>query len=381
LVLNTLQKTFTHPTLEISQYEYRLITPANGLRWVTNYSKREYDHTGKLVAMSGLLQDITERKIAEAAQRENERKYRDLINGMNDTVWVLDIDTRILEVNDTVVKLLGYTREELLTLRVADIDANLASNQIKHLLDLMYAVPENLQVFETHHRAKDGRVIPVEVSSSFITYMGKPAVMSIARDITEREIAQENLLFAERQYRLQIEMALKGVQAGMWDWHVPTGAITVNERWVAISGYTLAELAPVSLTTWHHLCHPDDLQRSNAILVEDIAANIMVVQQYLESLGYTVHTATHGQAALDYVRVQQPDLILMDIQMPVMDGLEATRRLRMQPELDHIPIIALTALVMPGDRERCLEAGANDYIGKPLKLKQLAERIRQFLRP
>lgn len=331
--------------------------------------------------MSGLLQDITERKIAEAAQRENERKYRDLINGMNDTVWVLDIDTRILEVNDTVVKLLGYTREELLTLRVADIDANLASNQIKHLLDLMYAVPENLQVFETHHRAKDGRVIPVEVSSSFITYMGKPAVMSIARDITEREIAQENLLFAERQYRLQIEMALKGVQAGMWDWHVPTGAITVNERWVAISGYTLAELAPVSLTTWHHLCHPDDLQRSNAILVEDIAANIMVVQQYLESLGYTVHTATHGQAALDYVRVQQPDLILMDIQMPVMDGLEATRRLRMQPELDHIPIIALTALVMPGDRERCLEAGANDYIGKPLKLKQLAERIRQFLRP
>ncbi|WP_129630476.1 PAS domain S-box protein [Candidatus Oscillochloris fontis] len=111
------------------------------------------------------------------------------------------------------------------------------------------------------------------------------------------------------------------------------------------------------------------------LLVEDNQVNILTICDYLESHGYTVVVALNGQEALDLVEQAQPELILMDIQMPVMDGIEATRRLRQMPAYAHVPIIALTALAMPGDRERCLEAGANEYLTKPVSLRHLAGMI------
>jgi CheY-like chemotaxis protein/two-component sensor histidine kinase len=84
-------------------------------------------------------------------------------------------------------------------------------------------------------------------------------------------------------------------------------------------------------------------------------------------------------AGLEQARRIPPSLILMDIQMPTMDGLETTRRLRADPQFRNVPIIALTALAMPGDRERCLAAGATDYITKPVSLKKLAEMIEKYL--
>ncbi|MEB3191001.1 MAG: response regulator [Snowella sp.] len=74
-----------------------------------------------------------------------------------------------------------------------------------------------------------------------------------------------------------------------------------------------------------------------------------------------------------------PALVLMDIQIPEIDGLEVIRRVRAHPNLVNLPIIALTALAMPGDREQCLQAGANEYLTKPVGLKQLLQTIRQYL--
>lgn len=105
----------------------------------------------------------------------------------------------------------------------------------------------------------------------------------------------------------------------------------------------------------------------------------MVVGDYLESLGYALTIAMNGREALEKAMETQPDIILMDIQMPVMDGLEATRQLRADPHFADVPIIALTALAMNGDRERCLEAGATDYISKPVSLKKLKEMIERLL--
>ena len=87
----------------------------------------------------------------------------------------------------------------------------------------------------------------------------------------------------------------------------------------------------------------------------------------------------NGREAITLAQSESPDLILMDIQMPEMDGLEAMQQIRHDPNLVDVPIIALTALAMNGDRERCLAAGANDYLSKPVKLKQLATVIQQHL--
>lgn len=115
------------------------------------------------------------------------------------------------------------------------------------------------------------------------------------------------------------------------------------------------------------------------LLAEDNAANILTIGEYLESHEYIVVVARDGLEALEKTEAIQPDIILMDIQMPSLDGLEATRRLRANPSFAATPIIALTALAMPGDRERCLAAGANEYMSKPVKLKSLVKMIQGFL--
>lgn len=115
------------------------------------------------------------------------------------------------------------------------------------------------------------------------------------------------------------------------------------------------------------------------LLAEDNPANIDMISSYLESKCYRLILAEDGQAAIELTKTQHPDLILMDIQMPEVDGLEAIRQIRQQQELAHIPIIALTALAMSGDQERCLQVGATEYLPKPVKLKQLASVIQQLL--
>ena len=105
----------------------------------------------------------------------------------------------------------------------------------------------------------------------------------------------------------------------------------------------------------------------------------MTLRDYLEYSGFKVITAKNGLDGIAKAGATLPDLILMDVQMPGMDGLETTRRLRGQEEFVKTPIIALTALAMSNDRERCLAAGMNEYMSKPVKLKALVKMIEAIL--
>jgi CheY-like chemotaxis protein/anti-sigma regulatory factor (Ser/Thr protein kinase) len=113
------------------------------------------------------------------------------------------------------------------------------------------------------------------------------------------------------------------------------------------------------------------------LLAEDNAANSGMVAEYLEIHGYQVVVAYSGAEAVQHAHADRPDVILMDIQMPGMDGLEAMKHIRAQGSAT--PIIALTALAMPGDQERCLAAGAQAYLTKPVSLQNLREVILSLL--
>jgi PAS domain S-box-containing protein len=115
--------------------------------------------------------------------------------------------------------------------------------------------------------------------------------------------------------------------------------------------------------------------RGLILLADDNLVNILTIGEYLESKNFQVVVAHTGLEAIAQASELNPNIILMDIQMPVMDGLEATRLLRADPRFQSVPIIAITALAMPGDRERCLEAGATKYISKPVSLRELVNMI------
>ena len=103
------------------------------------------------------------------------------------------------------------------------------------------------------------------------------------------------------------------------------------------------------------------------------------MQDYLEAKGHQVTVARHGYEGTVFAKNLLPDIILMDIQMPSMDGFEATRRIRAEASLKSTPIIALTALAMPGDREKCIQAGMNNYLSKPVDLKELNRLLNQYI--
>lgn len=111
------------------------------------------------------------------------------------------------------------------------------------------------------------------------------------------------------------------------------------------------------------------------LLAEDNSSSQGAIEAYLSAHSYQVITASNGVEAILKATTHHPDVILMDIQMPEVDGLQATRQIRKNHTLAHVPIVALTALAMPGDRERCLAAGINEYLSKPVSLRQLIKVI------
>ncbi len=120
--------------------------------------------------------------------------------------------------------------------------------------------------------------------------------------------------------------------------------------------------------------------KTKILLVEDNPATMEVMQQELEVLGYDVAVAKDGAEAVEMAGSELPDLIIMDMLMPKMDGSEATARIRKNPKTQAIPILAATAKALPEDRDKCLASGCDDYIAKPFSYRELHDAIEKLLK-
>jgi len=115
------------------------------------------------------------------------------------------------------------------------------------------------------------------------------------------------------------------------------------------------------------------------LIVEDIPGLIHILQLEVQRLGYETILASNGEEAVELALAQLPNLIMMDIMMPEMDGLEAARRIRENPQTRTIPIIAVTALSSRKDKKKCLDSGCDDYLSKPFTASQLSSSISKLL--
>lgn len=216
---------------------------------------------GESKVFLAIIQDLTEQLKIEKSLELSEKRFRDLINYMSDTVWVLDFETNIIDVNDAAVKQLGYSKEELLSMKISDIDKNLKPEQIQNLASTL--VDEKQQVFQTFHTAKDGRIIPVEVSSNPVSFGEQTLIISIARDITARQKMEKELRESEEKYRRIAE----NISDVVWVTDLKFNVKYVSQSIRKLTGHSPEEYIKLKM---EYKFTPDSLAKINSIFKEEI---------------------------------------------------------------------------------------------------------------
>jgi len=215
---------------------------------------------GNKSAIQLIVRDITDRKHAEEALRISERQYRDMFYKNTAIKLIIDpVRGDILHANEAASKFYGYPVDKLVSMNINQINT-LQAEQIT--AEMTLALSERRKYFDFRHRLASGEVRDVEVYSGPIEYGGNTRLYSIIHDVTDRKRAQALLV----QLNWRLESIVESTRIGTWEWNIQTGEAVFNERWAQIIGYSLDELAPVSINTWQTLSHPDDLKNSTKFL-------------------------------------------------------------------------------------------------------------------
>ncbi len=244
---------------ESKELEIRLVRDDSSLFWA---------HLQATPAQNGeywiTLSDITERKQAEEGRRASESRFRGAFDYSAIGMALVSTEGKWLKANASLCKMIGYSEEELLTKTFQDIthpdDLETDLNYVSQML----AGEIETYSMEKRYFHKQGQIIWILLSVSLVRDSDDSPLYFISQieNITERKQAVVEL--EENQKRLA--GIIEGTRVGTWEWHVQTGEAVFNERWAEIIGYTLEEIAPVSIETWLKYAHPDDLQKGGELL-------------------------------------------------------------------------------------------------------------------
>ncbi|TEU03453.1 MAG: PAS domain S-box protein, partial [Candidatus Aminicenantes bacterium] len=191
-----------------SEYECKGITKDGNIVYMEIHADALQDN-GDIIGTRSYIWDITERKKVEEAVQASEEKFRTLFDSAADAIFIHDLDGNILEVNEVACERLGYKKEKILNMTLADIDRPKQAVGTPKRIEELYQ--RGHIFFETAHENKDGTVIPIELSSRIIDYEGKPVALSIARDITERKLAEEERKQSFERLRQSLEETINAL--------------------------------------------------------------------------------------------------------------------------------------------------------------------------
>lgn len=224
------------------------------------------------------------------------------------------------------------------------------------LLDLHMPKIDGFQVLEELQKREDLKDLPVIViTAADLAEDEKRGLPKNVKDMIVKGQIDKSSLLAKINVVLQGESRTSGMTSGMDE---QTAQRMVGKIKRKAEGGGLVKI----------------------LIAEDRIDNMILIKETLRSTGYAVYTASNGQEALEMAKKESPDLILMDMQMPVMNGFEATKHIRKIEDLKNIPVIALTARAMKGDEEKTLAAGCTDYLSKPVMPKDLIKKVEEWLR-
>ena len=284
---------------------------------------------GEILGFVDLMRDVTKKKKAEEALRESEEKYRELLNGMNDTAWVIDFDCNFIDVNDAAVKVLGYSREELLSMGIFGIDFSLDPEEIKGLVKGMPS--DEIQVFETAHTTKTGKKIPVEISSSLVTYQGKRAILSIARDITDRKRMEGEIVRYSEHLEELVEERTRELKEA-------------QER--LVKSERLAAIGEASTMVGHDLRNPLQSIENATYYLNNELPRLPVSQKITEMLQIINDSVNNADKIVrdlhDFASTKEPILRKTNVNAIVKETLsqvEAPENIKLITELNRLPEI------------------------------------------
>lgn len=280
--------------------EHQVLDLQGKTRWQRWTDRAIFDAQGRVVAYQGIGEDITEQKQTQEALRASEELYRSIYTKSPIAIELYDSFGRLVEVNPACLELFGV--QDVRELQGFDLFAapNLKAEEIELLKQgqtVYFEIEFDFDKVRQHNLYQTTKTGTMWVRA-LITPLGEAGTkgyLAQVQDITDSKKAQERLL----DQRSRLVNILKGTNVGTWEWNVQTGATVFNDRWAEIVGYDLEELAPISITTWMRLAHPEDLRTSEKLLRQHFSGEI----DFYECEARMRHKNGHWVWVLDRGRV------------------------------------------------------------------------------